>query len=326
MIFPTLPLPRSESGMVHNVAPPCDLPMASRPVFETDLSALPLLGRGKVRDLYAIDAAHMLLVATDRLSAFDVVLPTPIAGKGRILTALSEFWFERLQALIPHHCRPLDLEALPLEPEERAMLAGRSLRVRRLEPLPVEAVVRGHLIGSGWQDYQRQGQVCGIPLPAGLRLAERLPEPLFTPATKAAPGAHDENIDFEQAAALLGRRRAEEVRDLSLRLYAEASAYARERGIIIADTKFEFGLDAQGALVLIDEVLTPDSSRFWDAEHWRPGENPYSFDKQFVRDWLAAQAWDRRPPGPAIPDDIAARTAERYRQIGRRLCGAQVPD
>ena len=300
--------------------------MDSRPVFETALSALPLLSRGKVRDLYAIDAAHMLLVATDRLSAFDVVLPTPIPGKGRILTAISEFWFERLQALVPHHCRPLDLEALPLEPEERRMLAGRSLRVRRLEPLPVEAVVRGHLIGSGWQDYQDRGHVCGIPLPPGLRLAERLPEPLFTPATKAAPGAHDENIDFEQVAQMLGRRRAEEVRDVSLRLFAEASAYARERGIIIADTKFEFGLDAQGALVLIDEVLTPDSSRFWDAEHWRPGENPYSFDKQFVRDWLAGQAWDKRPPGPDLPDDIAERTAERYRQIGRRLCGAQVID
>ena len=300
--------------------------MASRPVFETALSGLPLLSRGKVRDLYEIDAEHMLLVATDRLSAFDVVLPTPIPGKGRILTALSEFWFERFEALMPHHCRSLDWEALPLEPEARAMLDGRSLRVRRLEPLPVEAVVRGYLAGSGWQDYRRDGHVCGIPLPAGLRLAERLPEPLFTPATKAEPGEHDANIDFGQVAEMLGRRRAEEVREMSLRLYAEASTYARERGVIIADTKFEFGLDAQGALVLIDEALTPDSSRFWDAADWRPGENPYSFDKQFVRDWLEAQAWDKRPPGPELPDGIVRRTAERYQQIGRRLCGERVTD
>ena len=206
------------------------------------------------------------------------------------------------------------------------MLDGRSLRVRRLEPLPVEAVVRGYLIGSGWKDYQREGRVCGIDLPSGLPLAARLPQPLFTPATKARPGEHDENISFEQMADLIGHRRAEAVRAFSLQLYAEASAHARECGVIIADTKFEFGVDSDGALVLIDEALTPDSSRFWDAEHWREGESPESFDKQFVRDWLETLDWDKRPPGPEVPDDIVARTTERYRQIGARLCGPSILD
>ncbi len=298
--------------------------MPVSPVFQTDLNRLPLLSRGKVRDLYAIDDEQMLLVATDRISAFDVILPTPIPGKGRILTAISQFWFEHLQTLIPHHCLPLDLEALPLDANEQSLLEGRSLRVRRLRPLPIEAVVRGYLVGSGWQDYQATGQVCGMSLPKGLRLAERLPEPLFTPATKAAVGEHDENISFEQVVGLIGHARAEEVRDMSLRLYAHACAHALEQGVIIADTKFEFGLDDEGELVLIDEVLTPDSSRFWDAQDWRAGENPHSFDKQFVRDWLQTQTWDKQAPGPVLPEDIVARTVERYQQIGRRLCGADI--
>ncbi len=296
------------------------------PVFRTNLARLPLLARGKVRDLYEIDADHLLMVATDRLSAFDVVLPTPIPDKGKILTAISEFWFDRLRRVVGNHLCPLDLEDLPLGPGEREMLAGRGMRARRLDPLPVEAVVRGYLIGSGWKDYQRDGQVCGIDLPSGLELAARLPEPLFTPATKARPGERDENISFEAVADLIGRERAEEVRDASLRLYAEASAHARERGVIIADTKFEFGLDAEGTLTLIDEALTPDSSRFWDADEWRPGELPRSFDKQFARDWLETLGWDKRPPGPEIPPDIVERTAQRYRQIGRRLRGKSIFD
>ncbi len=300
--------------------------MAVSPVFRTDLAHLPRIAEGKVRDLYEIDSQHMLMVATDRLSAFDVVLPTPIPEKGRVLTAVSGFWFDRLEPVVTNHCRPLGLEDLPLEPEERTMLAGRSLRVRKLEPLPVEAVVRGYLIGSGWKDYQREGRICGIDLPSGLALAERLPEPLFTPATKAQRGEHDENISFERVMDLVGRERAEEVRDVSLRLYAEASAHACECGVIIADTKFEFGLDEAGTLVLIDEVLTPDSSRFWDTDDWRAGENPYSFDKQFVRDWLETLEWDKRPPGPEIPIEVVARTTERYRQIGRRLCGESILD
>ncbi len=303
-----------------------EVPTTVPPVFRTDLAHLPRLAEGKVRDLYEIDAQHMLMVATDRLSAFDVVLPTPIPEKGKILTAVSEFWFDRLRPIVANHRCPLMLEDLPLEPEERAMLADRSLRVRRLEPLPVEAVVRGYLIGSGWKDYQRDGQVCGIDLPSGLALAGRLPEPLFTPATKARPGEHDENISFERVVDLIGRERAEEVRDVSLRLYVEASAHARERGVIIADTKFEFGLNEEGTLVLIDEVLTPDSSRFWNADDWHAGENPYSFDKQFVRDWLETLDWDKRPPGPKIPANIVERTTERYRQIGRRLCGESIFD
>ena len=279
-----------------------------------------------MRDLYHIDAQHLLMVATDRLSAFDVVLPTPIPGKGEVLTAVSEFWFDYLRPVVAHHCRPLMLDDLPLEPEERVMLTGRSLCVRRLEPLPIEAIVRGYLIGSGWKDYQHNGRICGIDLPQGLTVAERLPEPLFTPSTKARPGEHDKNISFEEMVELVGGERTEEIRDVSLRLYAKASDYARTRGVIIADTKFEFGLDEEGTLVLIDEVLTPDSSRFWDANHWRAGENPYSFDKQFVRDWLETQPWDKCSPGPKIPDDIVERTAKRYRQIGCRLCSESVLD
>ena len=290
-------------------------------VYRTDLARLRRLREGKVRDLYEIDAGHLLLVATDRLSAFDVVLPTPIPGKGETLTRVSEFWFDFLASVLPSHRSGLTLDGLPLDDAERAQLAGRSVCVRRLEPLPVEAIVRGYLIGSGWRDYRESGSVCGLRLPAGLRLAERLPEPLFTPSTKATAGAHDENIAFAEVENLLGRELAGRVREASLELYARASAHAASRGVIVADTKFEFGLDADGALTLIDEALTPDSSRFWDAADWRPGENPKSFDKQFVRDWLTAQDWDRRPPGPELPPEIVSQTAARYQQIGRRLCG-----
>ena len=290
-------------------------------VYRTDLARLRRLREGKVRDLYEIDAEHLLLVATDRLSAFDVVLPTPIPGKGEILTRVSEFWFDFLGGALPNHRSALTLDDLPLDAAERAQLEGRSICARRLEPLPVEAIVRGYLIGSGWRDYRESGAVCGLALPAGLRLADRLPEPLFTPSTKARDGAHDENIPFAAVENLLGRELAARVRGASLELYARASAHAAGRGVIVADTKFEFGLDADGALTLIDEALTPDSSRFWDAADWCPGENPQSFDKQFVRDWLTARDWDRRPPGPELPPEIVSQTAARYQQIGRRLCG-----
>ena len=290
-------------------------------VYRTDLSRLRRLREGKVRDLYEIDDEHLLLVATDRLSAFDVVLPTPIPGKGETLTRVSEFWFGFLADALPNHRSALTLDDLPLDAAERAQLEGRSVCVRRLEPLPVEAIVRGYLIGSGWRDYREAGAVCGIALPAGLRLADRLPEPLFTPSTKARDGAHDENIPFAEVENRLGRELAARVRGASLELYARVSAHAAGCGVIVADTKFEFGLGADGALTLIDEALTPDSSRFWDAADWRPGDHPHSFDKQFVRDWLTARDWDRRPPGPELPPEIVSQTAARYQQIGRRLCG-----
>jgi phosphoribosylaminoimidazole-succinocarboxamide synthase len=290
-------------------------------LFESSLTSLPLLYRGKVRDVYAIGDDQLLIVATDRLSAFDVVLPDPIPGKGAVLTAVSNFWFERMRHIIPNHLvdRPL-AEVLP-DAAERAQVAGRAVIARRLKALPVEAVVRGYLIGSGWKDYQRTGAVCGIALPGGLRQAERLPRPMFTPATKAPSGEHDENIDFAQAAAVLGSSLAEQVRDVSLRIYEEAAAYAAQRGIIIADTKFEFGTDAAGSLVLIDEVLTPDSSRFWPADSYAAGISPPSFDKQFVRDYLETLDWDKKPPGPRLPAEVLKRTAEKYREAQRRLIG-----
>ncbi len=292
----------------------------SPPLFETRLHSLPLLHRGKVRDLYAIDDQRMLIVATDRLSAFDVVLPTPIPDKGRVLTAISNFWCARLAHLVPNHLTgeaPEDVVA----PEEREQVAGRAVVAWRLKALPVEAIVRGYLVGSGWQDYQATGSVCGIRLPPGLKLAEQLPQPIFTPSTKAAVGSHDENIDFGQCEALLGAALAAQVRDTALTLYREAAAYARTRGILIADTKFEFGLDAAGRLTLIDEALTPDSSRFWPADAYRVGENPPSFDKQYVRDWLTASGWNKRPPAPELPPEVVERTAEKYREALRRLVG-----
>ncbi len=288
-------------------------------VFETQLNHLELLARGKVRDIYAIDAKHMLIVTTDRLSAFDVVLPTPIPRKGIILTQVANFWFEYLKDIIPNHFSELTLEDLPLSPEEREMLTGRSMIVKRLKPLPVEAIVRGYLIGSGWKDYQATGQVCGIDLPQGLQLAQQLPEPIFTPSTKAEVGDHDINISFDHMRNQLGNQLADQVRAVSLQLYQKAASYALERGIIIADTKFEFGLDDEGNLVLIDEVLTPDSSRFWTVDHYQVGISPPSFDKQYVRDYLETLDWGKVAPGPELPAEVAQKSAEKYQEVAERL-------
>jgi phosphoribosylaminoimidazole-succinocarboxamide synthase len=286
-----------------------------------EIASLPLLYRGKVRDLYAVDDRHMLMVASDRLSAFDVILPTAIPGKGAVLTAVSCFWFARTRHIVPNHLQLAEKtleQALP-DPDERARVADRAVVARRLQGLPVEAIVRGYLIGSGWKDYQRGGAVCGIPLPPGLRLADRLPEPIFTPSTKAALGAHDENVSFARVVETIGQDLAEQLREISLRLYREAADYALARGILIADTKFEFGLDERRRLILMDEVLTPDSSRFWPADQYRPGVNPPSFDKQFVRDYLETLDWNKQPPGPELPPDIVARTVAKYREALERL-------
>jgi phosphoribosylaminoimidazole-succinocarboxamide synthase len=290
------------------------------PLFETNLTSLEFLHRGKVRDLYGVDAERLLVVQTDRLSAFDVVLPTPVPGKGEVLTALSLFWFRRLAHVVPNHLLDVDPVSL-VRPEERDQVAGRAMVVRRLNPLPIEAIVRGYVAGSGWKEYQRSGAICGIALPPGLREADRLPGPIFTPSTKAPAGTHDENIPFAEAQRLLGAQRAEEVRRIAIELYAQAADYARARGVIIADTKFEFGADAHGKLYLIDEALTPDSSRFWPAAQYGPGSSPPSFDKQYVRDWLEAQRWDKKPPAPALPPEVLARTAEKYREALRLLTG-----
>ncbi len=290
-------------------------------LFESTLESLPLISRGKVRDNYAVDDDHLLIVASDRLSAFDVVLPTPIRGKGRVLTGLSNFWFARTRHLVPNHLTDFPLgDAVP-DRGQRSRIEDRAVVVHRLDPLPIEAIVRGYLAGSGWKDYQRTGGVCGIPFPNGLRQADRLPEPIFTPSTKAEKGAHDENISFDQAAALVGGDVAGRVREASLGIYRLARDYAESRGIIVADTKFEFALDAPGRLVLIDEVLTPDSSRFWPADSYAPGASPPSFDKQFVRDYLEGVGWNKRPPAPELPPDIVARTAEKYREALTRLVG-----
>jgi phosphoribosylaminoimidazole-succinocarboxamide synthase len=291
-------------------------------LFESELPHLRLINRGKVRDIYAVDDDHMLIVASDRLSAFDVVLPQPIPGKGEVLTRVSNFWFRRTRQLIPNHLSDLPLEEVVPDAAQRAALGDRALVVQRLDPLPVEAIVRGYIIGSGWKDYGKTGAVCGIELPRGLQLADKLPEAIYTPSTKAAAGAHDENIDFDKTVDLLGRELAEQVRDISLRIYTECAVYARERDIIIADTKFEFGRDKEGRLVLIDEVLTPDSSRFWPADQYRPGSSPPSFDKQFVRDYLETLDWDKTPPGPQLPEEIIRRTAEKYREAEERLTRA----
>ena len=283
---------------------------------------LPLVHRGKVRDIYDIDEEHMLIVTSDRLSAFDVVLPQAIPGKGEVLNRVARFWFMRTRALIPNHLADLALESVIPEPAMRETLGDRAMVVKKLKSLPIEAIVRGYIIGSGWKDYQENGSICGIPLPAGLQLAEKLPQPIFTPSTKAEVGAHDENIDFEATRELLGDQLAGQVRDMSLQIYTEAAAYALERGIIIADTKFEFGLDDNGILHLIDEVLTPDSSRFWPADQYQPGISPPSFDKQFVRDYLETLEWDKTAPGPELPEEIIRRTAEKYREAERRLTGS----
>jgi phosphoribosylaminoimidazole-succinocarboxamide synthase len=299
--------------------------LASPPMLESRLRHLQRTHQGKVRDIYAIDAEHMLIVTTDRLSAFDVVLPNPIPGKGSVLTRISQFWFERTRHIVPNHLVDKEgaysLERVIPDAAERALLADRSVVVKRLRALPIEAVVRGYLIGSGWKDYQQTGTVCGIALPAGLKLAERLPEPIFTPATKADLGEHDENISYEKVVAAIGTGLAEQVRATSLALYSFAAEHALKRGIIIADTKFEFGVDAAGHLTLIDEALTPDSSRFWPMDTYKAGMSPPSFDKQFVRDYLETLDWDKRAPGPQLPADIVAKTSEKYAEALRRLTG-----
>ncbi len=288
-------------------------------LYETSLKSLPLLNRGKVRDIYSVGEDHLLIVTTDRLSAFDVILPDPIPGKGAVLTAVSNFWFERTADLVPNHLADMTLEEAVPDAAERAEVEGRAIVVRKLKALPVEAIVRGYLIGSGWKDYQKTGAVCGIALPAGLRMADKLPEAIYTPSTKAAVGEHDENIDFERTRELLGPDLADQVRDVSLAIYTSCAAYALERGIIIADTKFEFGLDDGGRLVLIDEALTPDSSRFWPVDSYAPGSSPASFDKQYVRDYLETLDWDKTPPGPNLPRDVTEKTAEKYREAQQRL-------
>jgi phosphoribosylaminoimidazole-succinocarboxamide synthase len=279
-----------------------------------------------VRDVYEADPRHLLIVTSDRLSAFDVILPDPIPGKGQVLHGISDFWFARTRHIVPNHASEMTVEQVVSDPAERALLAGRAAVVQRLEALPIEAVVRGYLIGSGWKDYQRTGTICGIELPQGLRQADALPEPIFTPATKAAAGAHDENISFAECAKLIGAECAAQVRDAAIAIYRFAAAHARARGIIIADTKFEFGLDAKGQLTLIDEVLTPDSSRFWPAATWQPGSSPPSFDKQYVRDYLETLDWDKRAPGPRLPPEILARTGEKYREALSRLTGPERAD
>ncbi|MGC9455975.1 MAG: phosphoribosylaminoimidazolesuccinocarboxamide synthase [Halothiobacillaceae bacterium] len=299
----------------------------SRPaLFESHLSTLSLVHRGKVRDIYDVDEQHLLIVTTDRLSAFDVILPTPIPGKGEVLTAVSRFWFDRSRDIVPNHLAETPtLEDIIPDPAQRAPLEGRSMVVRKLRALPVEAIVRGYLIGSGYKDYLAHGSVCGIPLPTGLQMADRLPEPIYTPSSKAAVGDHDENITYEDTVALLGESLAAQVRDTALALYRHAAEYARGRDIIIADTKFEFGVDAQEQLYLIDEALTPDSSRFWPAESYRPGSSPPSFDKQYIRDWLETLDWDKRPPGPEVPPEVVAQTTARYQEALERLTGTADP-
>jgi phosphoribosylaminoimidazole-succinocarboxamide synthase len=293
----------------------------SAPLLQSDIKSLPFLHRGKVRDLYAVGNDKLLVVQTDRLSAFDVILPDPVPGKGEVLTAVSNFWFDKLRHVIPNHLTGIAPESV-VSAADQAQVKGRAFVTKKLKPLPIEAIVRGYLVGSGWKDYQKTGSVCGIKLPAGLREAEKLPEPLFTPSTKAAVGAHDENISFEQAVELLGEARAKEVRDATLALYVEAANYAATKGIIIADTKFEFGVDETGKLYLIDEALTPDSSRFWPADQYRVGSNPPSFDKQFVRDWLETSGWNKRSPAPHVPQDVLQKTADKYREALVKLTGA----
>ena len=292
--------------------------IATRPIHETSLKSLQLLHRGKVRDLYAVDAERLLIVQTDRLSAFDVILPTPVPGKGRVLTEMSNFWFRKLRHVIPNHLLDVAPETLVAE-AERGQVQGRSFVVRRLQPLPIEAIVRGYMAGSGWKDYQKSQMICGIALPAGLKEAQQLPRPIFTPSTKAAIGTHDENIPFSEMEKLIGEALAGQVRAKAIQLYSEAAAYAATRGIIIADTKFEFGRDANGNLYLIDEALTPDSSRFWPKDQYRIGISPPSFDKQFVRDWLEAQKWNKQPPAPVLPADVLRKTAEKYEEALRLL-------
>ena len=288
-------------------------------LYESSLSCLNLRAKGKVRDIYEINDEAMLIVTTDRLSAFDVILPEPIPGKGRILTRISNFWFHKTQSLIPNHLLDIPLETIMSNANDIAQIKERAIVVKRLTPLPIEAIVRGYLIGSGWKDYQNTGKVCGLELTQGLQQAQQLPEAIYTPSSKAAMGDHDENIDFEQTIALLGLDMAEKVREMSLKLYTDAAAYAKQRGIIIADTKFEFGVDSDNKLYLIDEVLTPDSSRFWPAEHYQLGMSPPSFDKQYIRDYLESLDWDKTAPAPSLPEAVRLQCAEKYREAETKL-------
>jgi len=287
-------------------------------LFESSLKSLPLVARGKVRDIYAVGGDKLLLVASDRLSAYDVVMPTPIPEKGRVLTEVANFWFAKLSGIVPNHLTGIDPESV-VAPEEREQVRGRSIVVKKLSPLPVEAVVRGYLEGSGWKEYRESQSVCGIKLPPGLQRASKLPQPIFTPATKAEAGTHDENITFERMAQIVGEARAGEVREAALRLYTTAAEFAIAKGIIIADTKFEFGVDGAGTLHLIDEVLTPDSSRFWPLASYRVGESPESFDKQYIRNWLDSIGFARKPPAPPVPPEVAKKTSEKYQEALRRL-------
>jgi len=292
---------------------------AAQPLYESKLNGLELLARGKVRDIYQAGPKRLLIVASDRISAFDVVLPDPIPGKGAVLTAISNFWFARLAGVIPNHLTGIDPAEVIDDPADLESVRDRAVVVEQLKPLPVEAVVRGYLIGSGWKDYCATGKVSGVPLPRGMELAEQLQQPIFTPSTKAAPGSHDENISIDEVERLIGKPLARQLAEATLRLYAEASAYARSRGIIIADTKFEFGTDASGTLKLMDEVLTPDSSRFWPADSYRRGRSPPSFDKQYVRDYLESLSWNKRAPGPNLPAVVIERTSQKYREALKRL-------
>ncbi|AGR72871.1 phosphoribosylaminoimidazolesuccinocarboxamide synthase [Burkholderia pseudomallei] len=289
-------------------------------LYESTLRSLPLLGRGKVRDNYALGNDKLLIVTTDRLSAFDVIMGEPIPNKGRVLNQMANFWFDRLAHIVPNHLTGVAPETV-VAADEVEQVKGRAVVVKRLEPILVEAVVRGYLAGSGWKDYQATGKVCGVELPAGLSNAQKLPEPIFTPAAKAEMGHHDENISFEETERRIGTELAATIRDISIRLYKEAADYAATRGIIIADTKFEFGLDEHGELFLMDEALTADSSRFWPADEYRVGTNPPSFDKQFVRDWLEAQNWNKEPPAPKLPDDVVAKTSAKYQEALERITG-----
>jgi phosphoribosylaminoimidazole-succinocarboxamide synthase len=287
-------------------------------MLESSIKSLPLVGRGKVRDIYAVGDDKLLIVTTDRLSAYDVILPTPIPEKGRVLTELADFWFHKLSSIVPNHLTGIDPQTV-VAPNERDQVRGRGIVVKRMKTIPVEAVVRGYLEGSGWKEYQESQSVCGIKLPAGLKRASKLPHSIFTPATKAEAGHHDENISFDEMAKEVGEVRAKEVRDTAVKLYEAAAKYALDRGIIIADTKFEFGTDAHGKLHLIDEALTPDSSRFWPLDTWKEGSSPESFDKQYVRNWLDSIGFERKPPAPPMPDDVARRTSEKYQEALKRL-------
>ncbi len=294
------------------------------PLLKTDLKSLSMIHQGKVRDIYSIDDNTMLLVSTDRLSAFDVILPTGIANKGAMLTQMANFWFEKLKHIVPNHLTGIQPESVVSAEDKTQLGAGnlsRAVVVKKLKPLPIEAIVRGYLVGSGWKEYKAKGTVCGIALPAGLQEASKLPTPIFTPSSKAAVGEHDENISLDQCAALIGIEMAEKVAKVAVQLYSEAAEYALTRGIIIADTKFEFGLDSDGVLHVMDEVLTPDSSRFWPAESYKVGSNPPSYDKQYVRDWLESIQWNKAPPAPALPEDVAQRTSEKYLEAFEKLTG-----